>query len=323
MNDHVSFHEQVAGPEGRPDMVVHLPNQGHISVDSKCSIQAFIDAMASLDNNFRKVKLDEHAKTMRLRIKELAGKGYWEQFQPSPELVIMFVPIESSLMAACECDPDIIEYALTQKVILASPITLLGFMKSIAYGWQQFTISKNAKLILEQGMELHRRAATWLDHFRKTGKRLGSVIDAYNASVSSLQSRFFPAARQFRDLTAIADELQDVEVVDKGLNLAPSSQDVLDVELFDDPAPAIAVEPEDSVGDWYLTRDAKHKEGPFPLRKLRDLVDSGTLEPGAMARAVGQNKWLSVFLVPEVTVTDRPATVDGNGNAECKTDPAN
>src|SRR5579871_6534047 len=115
----------------------------------------------------------------------------------------MFIPIESCLMAANECDPEIIEFALAQKVILASPITLLGFMKAIAYGWQQFVFSKNAKLILEQGKELHKRTAKWLDHFRKLGEKLGSVVDTYNSSVSSIQTRFFPAARRFEELAAL------------------------------------------------------------------------------------------------------------------------
>ena len=142
MNEHVSFFEQVTGTEGKPDILVHLPNQGQLTVDSKFPLQAFLEAMASMDATFRKQKLEEHAKVLRQRIKELAKKGYWEQFQPSPELVIMFIPVESCLLAAYEFDPDIIEFALSQKVILASPITLLGFMKAIAYGWQQFVITK-------------------------------------------------------------------------------------------------------------------------------------------------------------------------------------
>jgi DNA recombination protein RmuC len=226
MSEHVSFFEQVAGLDGKPDMLVHLPNQGRITVDSKFPLQAFLEAMASIDSEFRQTKLEEHARTLRQRIRELAKKTYWEQFQPSPELVIMFIPVESCLMAAYECDPEIIEFALSQKVILASPITLLGFMKAIAYGWQQFVISKNAKVILEQGRELHKRAATWLDHFRKIGEKLGSVIDAYNASVSSLQTRFFPAARKFEEITALAEELSELETLNTGLNLAPRSEDV-------------------------------------------------------------------------------------------------
>lgn len=264
MNEHVSFFEQVGGADGKPDMVVHLPNQGQIIVDAKFPLQAFLEAMASIDPSFRQLKLAEHAKTMRQTIKALAKKGYWEQFQPSPEIVIMFIPVESCLMAAYECDPEIIEFALSQKVILASPITLLGFMKAIAYGWQQFVISKNAKVILEQGKELHKRAATWLEHFRRTGEKIGSVIDAYNASVSSLQSRFFPAARRFEELTSIAEELSEMATVNKGLNLAPRTEDVADrpkaieaTPLFDTPPTSPVTKPICEVGKiWAVLGDS-------------------------------------------------------------------
>lgn len=160
MSEHVSFFEQAMGVDGKPDMVVHLPNRGQVAVDSKFPIQAFLEAMAATDASQRKIKLDQHAKTLRQQVRDLAKRGYWSQFQPSPELVLMFIPIESCLLAAYECDPEIIEFALSQKVILASPITLLGYLKAIAYGWQQFTISKNAKIILEQGKELHKRTIT-------------------------------------------------------------------------------------------------------------------------------------------------------------------
>jgi DNA recombination protein RmuC len=297
MNEHVSFFEQVGGPEGKPDMLVHLPNQGQITVDSKFPLHAFLEAMASIDPAFRQEKLAEHAKTLRQAIKGLAKKGYWEQFQPSPELVIMFVPVESCLMAAYECDPEIIEFALSQKVILASPITLLGFMKAIAYGWQQFVISKNAKVILEQGKELHKRAATWLEHFRKTGDKIGGVIDAYNASVSSLQTRFFPAARRFEELTSLADELAELTTINKGLNLAPKSEDVGDGAKAIETAPLFDVQPTKLLVTWLVTRDGKAREGPYTCEQLAELLDSGTLESTAMVLAEGETKWEPVTVI--------------------------
>jgi DNA recombination protein RmuC len=287
MSEHVSFFEQVAGPEGKPDMLVHLPNQGQLTVDSKFPLQAFLEAMAALEPDGRQQKLKEHARSLRQRIKELSKKGYWQEFQPSPELVILFVPIESCLMAAFECDPEIIEFALSQKVILASPITLLGFMKAIAYGWQQFKITKNAKIILEQGKELHKRAATWLEHFRKTGERIGSVVDAYNASVSSLQSRFFPAARRFGELAALADELCEVETVSKGLNLAPRTEDVVGAAKMLEGSTLV-------VEKWHISRDGTSKEGPFTWDGLRELLDSGKLEPTVMALAEGDDQWMPI-----------------------------
>lgn len=145
MLDHVSFDEQPSGACGIPDMVVRLPNQGKVSIDSKFPLQSFLEAMTTLDAEVRQQKLQEHAKKLKEMIKDLSKKNYWEQFQPSPELVVMFIPIESCLSAAYEIDPDIIEFALSQKVMLASPITLLGFLKAIAYGWQQFLLARTPK----------------------------------------------------------------------------------------------------------------------------------------------------------------------------------
>jgi DNA recombination protein RmuC len=297
MTEHVSFFEQVGGTDGKPDMLVHLPNQGQITVDSKFPAHAFQDAMNSTDPAIRKEKLAEHARTLRQAIKSLAKKGYWEQFQPSPELVIMFVPVESCLMAAYECDPEIIEFALSQKVILASPITLLGFMKAIAYGWQQFVISNNAKVILEQGKELHKRAAKWLEYFRKTGDKIGAVIDAYNDSVSSLQTRFFPAARRFEELTSLADKLAELTTINKGLNLAPRTEDVGDGTKPIEAVPLFDTQPTKLVTTWLVTRDGRSREGPFTCEQLAELLDSGSLEATAMALAEGETKWEPVTVV--------------------------
>jgi DNA recombination protein RmuC len=161
---------------------------------------------------------------MKEKIKDLSKKGYWREFDPSPELVIMFIPIESCLMVAYECDPGIIEYALEHKIILASPVTLLGFLKSIAYGWQQFTINKNARKILAQGKELYGRIEIWMEHFRRTGERISSAAKSYNDSVASLQSRFLPACRRFQELTTIADEIEDAEPLSIGINLPPARE---------------------------------------------------------------------------------------------------
>jgi DNA recombination protein RmuC len=321
MNEHVSFFEQVGGTDGKPDMLVHLPNQGQITVDSKFPLQAFLEGMASTDPALRHGKMVEHTRTLRQTIKDLAKKGYWEQFQPSPELVIMFIPVESCLMAAYECDPEIIEFALSQKVILASPITLLGFMKAIAYGWQQFVISKNAKVILEHGKELHRRAATWLEHFRKTGDKIGGVIEAYNASVSSLQTRFFPAARRFEELTSMADELAELTTVNKGLNLAPSTEEIAPektpieavrllnlqparADIAPEKTPTEAVPlldgpPASETPTWFITRDGTSKDGPFTGEKLAEWLDSGILERTAMALAEGETTWVPIGVIQE------------------------
>jgi DNA recombination protein RmuC len=220
MTEHVSFLEQVVGSDGgKPDSVVHLPNEGRIAIDSKFPLQAFLEAMEAITEEVRKDKCGEHVKVMKAKIVELSKKTYWKEFDPSPELTIMFIPIESCLMVAYEQEPGIIEFALEHKIILASPVTLLGFMKSIAYGWQQFTISKNARKILAQGKELYGRIEKWLDHFRKTGEKISATAKSYNDSVASLQSRFFPACRRFQELTAIVEDIEDAESITIGVNL--------------------------------------------------------------------------------------------------------
>ncbi|MGO9466540.1 MAG: DNA recombination protein RmuC [Isosphaeraceae bacterium] len=225
MQEHVSFIEQLAGDVGgRPDTVVHLPNEGRLPIDSKFPLQAFLEAMEAIDDVTRTAKLIEHVKVLKDKIRELSKRGYWKEFDPSPELTIMFIPIESCLMVAYEQDPEIIEFALEHKIILASPVTLLGFMKSIAYGWQQFTINKNARKILAQGKELYNRVEVWMDHYRKTGDRISALAKSYNDSVASLQSRFLPACRRFQELTAIVDEIADVEPISIGVNLPPTQE---------------------------------------------------------------------------------------------------
>ena len=220
MSEHVSFVEQIAGSVGgKPDTVVHLPNEGHIPIDSKFPLQAFLEAIEAVDEATRRSKCHEHVKVLKEKIKELSKKGYWKEFDPSPELTIMFIPIEGCLMVAYEYDPEIIEFALSQKIILASPVTLLGFLKSIAYGWQQFTINKNARKILAQGKELYERVEIWMKHYKRTGERITEVAKSYNESVASLQSRFLPSCRRFQELTAIPDEIPDVESVSTGINL--------------------------------------------------------------------------------------------------------
>jgi DNA recombination protein RmuC len=227
MDEHISYDAQSSGADGRPDIVVRLPRNGNIPVDSKFICDSYLEAMASSDPAFRKEKLLEHSRLLRQKIKELSQRKYWEQFTPSPELVIMFVPIESILMAAYESDPEIIEFALSQKVMLASPITLLGFLKAIAYGWQHFLFTKNAKKVFEQGKELYKRLDKWLDHYRKTGEKLNAAVEAYNASVGSLHARLYPCGYDFQRLAGIVEELTEVERVEHSASL-PIQAEALD-----------------------------------------------------------------------------------------------
>jgi DNA recombination protein RmuC len=237
MSKHVDFDEQAVEASGRPDMIVHLPDEGLIAVDSKFPLQAFLEAMEATDDKTRKEKIAEHTKVLRQTITNLSNKEYWRELELSPELVVLFIPIESCLMAAYEHDREIIEFALEKKIVLASPTTFLGFMKAIAFGWQQYTINKNARKILQQARELHDRIDIWVGHFRKTGEKLEAVGEAYNKCVGSLQSRFFPACRKFEELSAIAEELDDVETINNAIRLAPHGQ-MPDGEHLAETAPA-------------------------------------------------------------------------------------
>jgi DNA recombination protein RmuC len=229
MTEYVDFDVQPQGRDGRPDLLIRLPNQGNIPLDSKFPLQSYLEAITSTDTTMREQKLVEHGKCLRQTVKELSQKCYWDQFQPSPELVIMFIPLESCLMVAYENDPDIVEYALSLKVMLASPITLLGFLKAIAHGWQQFVIGRDAKKVLEQGKELYQRLGKWMDHYQATGKKIGAAAEAYNNSVASLQTRFFPAARRFQELMAIREELPEPSAVNNGISLPPNPEVVSEV----------------------------------------------------------------------------------------------
>lgn len=230
MKEHVDFLEHVGGSgSGKPDAVVKLPNEGRIAIDSKFPLKAFFEAMEAQTDEVRKKKCGEHVAVLKETIVALSKKSYWKEFDPSPELTIMFIPIESCLMVAYEHDPEIIEFALERKIVLASPVTLLGYMKAIAYGWQQFTISKNARQILMQAKELYDRLLTWMDHYRRTGKQISSTAEAYNKSVASLESRFLPSCRRFQDLAAIAEAIEDPERITIGVNLPdppPSDEEV-------------------------------------------------------------------------------------------------
>jgi DNA recombination protein RmuC len=214
MEDHVDFDEQTVTDEGRPDMVVYLPDGGVLPVDAKASASAYLDAM-QLDGDARRARLADHAKAMRLRIQDLAKKQYWAQFARAPELVVMFVPIESALAAAFEEDPELLEYGLKQKILFASPITLLALLRTVAFGWNQLHITENARAIADQGRELYDRVINVLDPIGDVGKHLKKSVDAYNQAVASLEGRLLPAARRLKEQTASDKELPELEPIDR------------------------------------------------------------------------------------------------------------
>jgi DNA recombination protein RmuC len=204
MVNYVDFHEQpsLRGDEGRlrPDMIVRLPGGRSVVVDSKTPLKAYLEAAEAADETARTAKLKEHAAQVRSHISKLAEKSYWRQFESAPEFVVCFLPGEALFSAALEQDPALIEAGAAQRVILATPTTLIALLKAVAYGWGQQRAAEGAREISEIGRTLYERLATMADHLGKVGDSLGASVKAYNQTVASWSARVVPAARRFEEL---------------------------------------------------------------------------------------------------------------------------
>ena len=199
----------------RPDLVIKLPGGKNVVVDAKTPLLAYLDAIDSADDALRLAKLRQHAQQVRTHLTQLSSKGYWEQFEASPEFVVMFLPGETFFSAALEQDPTLIEYGVTQRVIPASPTTLIALLKAIAFGWNQEKLARNAKEISSLGKELHDRLRTLGKHFEAVGRGLDRAVESYNMAVGSLETRVMVSARKFAELgSPVIDDLPPMTVID-------------------------------------------------------------------------------------------------------------
>ncbi len=219
MSMHCDFTEQVSVDtdtgKARPDMVVHLPSGREIVVDSKVSLDAYLDATADRTEEGRKTKLERHARQVRTHMDRLSSKEYWSQFEQSPEFVILFIPGESFLGAALDADTTLIEDGIGKKVILATPTTFIALLRAIAFGWRQEQVTKNAREVSLLGRELYERISTMVRHFEDLGSAIRKATEMYNKTVGSMEARVLPSARRFRDLGATgAGEIPVLEETD-------------------------------------------------------------------------------------------------------------
>lgn len=233
MSEHCDFEEQATidteGGQLRPDMIIHLPKDLIVPVDAKAPLDAYLDAIAATAEEDRKRFFKKHAAAVRERVRTLSSKEYGSQFKNTPDVTVVFLPSDAFLSAALENDSSLLEDAMAKKVVIATPVSLFCLLKSVAYGWQQEDIAKNAKVISDLGKELYGRIQTLSGHVNDLRDGLIHAVDAFDSVVGSLESRVLPGARKFKELGATTgadiDMIEPIARPPRALSATPGSDE--------------------------------------------------------------------------------------------------
>jgi DNA recombination protein RmuC len=236
MTLHVDFTEQqhqvTDSGAIRPDMIVHMPEQRDIVVDVKTPLDAYLAAVEAQSDEDRNAQLRRHAQIVAARVRELSSKQYWSQFERSPDFVVLFLPGDQFLSAALQENPGLVDEAMRQNIMLATPTSLIALLKVISYGWKQTALAENAKEVRQLGEELYKRLAVFGEHLGRLGKSLGGSVESFNRAVGSLEQQVLPAARRFPELglrvTREIDPIDPVASLTRSPRTEPESSDESD-----------------------------------------------------------------------------------------------
>ena len=234
MVEHCDFAEQVhvRTEEGslRPDMIVHMPDGRDLVVDVKTPLDAYLDAVDAPTDEERAIAMRRHAQAIAERVRQLGAKNYWSQFEKSPDFVILFIPGDQFLSAALAEQPNLLEDAIRQDVIIATPSSFVALLKAVAYGWRQLALAQNAETIRTLGEDLYRRLAVFSGHLSRLGRSLGNTVDSFNSAVGSLERQVLPGARKFTELGVRPErEIETLEPIDRMTRepqLSPAQRDI-------------------------------------------------------------------------------------------------
>ena len=240
MLEHCDFDEQPTAISDagrlRPDLIVKLPGGHTIVVDAKAPLEAFLDAQAATDPGVRSGKLADHVRQVREHVAKLGAKGYWDQFSSSPDFVVLFLPTDAIFLGALEQDAQLIEFGVRDRVLIASPLTLIALLRAAALGWRQERLTINAEEISKLGRELYDRARTFADKFEAIGTRLDGAVKAYNEAVGSYDTRVMVSMRRFKELgAATGDDIPPMALVESASRplQSASQQNLLEAAIIE------------------------------------------------------------------------------------------